>query len=215
MSLKDKKSKNTDHIFGSAWVYKTVKADWVKIIPPEIGDIKHSVRSDDHAGWLLCNGREVSTTIYSDLRNVISANFGTASTIGVFKLPDARGCVLGGINPSGSSSDLTTRLLGAKVGEENVTLTVAQMPTHTHTNNSGTNSEGIRFGLITANGGGTNNGSNLDTAPNGTEPNLGATPVELINTTTGNSQAHNNMQPTLFIGNVFIFAKHQTDYVAA
>ena len=86
MSLKDKKSKNTDHIFGSAWVYKTVKADWVKIIPPEIGDIKHSVRSDDHAGWLLCNGREVSTTIYSDLRNVISANFGTPSDGNVFKI---------------------------------------------------------------------------------------------------------------------------------
>ena len=36
MTLKERKSKDTDHIFGSAWVYKTAKADWVKIIPPEI-----------------------------------------------------------------------------------------------------------------------------------------------------------------------------------
>jgi microcystin-dependent protein len=210
MTLKEKKSKDTDHIFGSAWVYKTAKADWVKIIPPEIGDIKHSVRSDDHAGLLLCNGREVSTTTYFDLHNVISANFGTASTTGVFKLPDARGRVLGSINPSGPSgtTSLTTRLLGLKVGEENVTLTVAQMPEHTHTNNSSTT-----LGLMTANGQSTTDGTALDNQA--TEPNLGEGPKALINTTTGNSQAHNNMQPTLFIGNVFIFGKHQTDSVPA
>jgi microcystin-dependent protein len=213
MSLREKKSRDTEHIFGSAWVYKSAKADWVKIIPPEIGDIKHSVRSDDHAGWLLCNGREVSGIIYSDLRNVINENFNVGSTSGsTFNLPDARGRVLGGINPSGSSSDLTTRLLGAKVGEENVTLTVAQMPTHTHTNNSSTG-----FGLI---GSGvestTTSGVGLDTdTVSPFEPNLVTTPAALINTTTGNSQAHNNMQPTLFIGNVFIFAKHQTDSVRA
>jgi microcystin-dependent protein len=213
MSLREKKSKDIDHIFGSAWVYKTAKADWVKIIPPEIGDIKHSVRSDDHAGWLLCDGREVSGIIYSDLRNVINENFNVGSTSGsTFNLPDARGRVLGGINPSGSSSDLTTRLLGAKVGEENVTLTEAQMPTHTHTNNSS-----IDLGLMTTNTIGQDatafNTDVLDVTT--TEANLFIRPAALINTTTGNSQAHNNMQPTLFIGNVFIFAKHQTDSVPA
>ena len=200
MSLKEKKSRDTEHIFGSAWVYKSAKADWVKIIPPEIGDIKHSVRSDDHAGWLLCNGREVSKPIYLDLFNVINENFNVGSTSGsTFNLPDARGRVLGGINPSESGSDLATRLLGAKVGEENVTLTVAQMPEHTHT---------------------------VSSIPSGTQRvvdiggDLGTVVSDDVATTltsssTGNSQAHNNMQPTLFIGNVFIFAKHQTESVRA
>lgn len=198
MSLKEKKSRDTEHIFGSAWVYKSAKADWVKIIPPEIGDIKHSVRSDDHAGWLLCNGREVSKPIYLDLFNVINENFNVGSTSGsTFNLPDARGRVLGGINPSESGSDLATRLLGAKVGEENVTLTVAQMPEHTHTVTVPSDTQRVI----------------------GTE--LGTTVVSddvaktVTSSSTGNSQAHNNMQPTLFIGNVFIFAKHQTDSVRA
>jgi|LakMenE18May11ns_1017448.scaffolds.fasta_scaffold9935119_4 microcystin-dependent protein len=207
MSLKEKKSKDIDYIFGSAWVYKTAKGDWVKIIPPEIGDIKHSVRSDDHVGWLLCNGREVSRTTYLDLYNVIQANFGTPSTGEVFKLPDARGRVLGGINPSGSSSDLTTRLLGAKVGEESVTLTVAQMPAHTHTNNSVLNS----LGLMTANGTGTATGADTSAG----EPSVTELPKALINDSTGGGGTHGNMQPTLFIGNVFIFAKHQTESVRA
>ena len=200
MTLKERKSKDTDHIFGSAWVYKTAKGDWVKIIPPEIGDIKHSVRSDDHAGWLLCNGREVSTTTYSDLNNVISANFGTASNTDVFKLPDARGRVLGSINPSGPSgtTSLTTRLLGAKVGEESVRLTVDQMPAHTHT---------------------------VGPIPNGTQnifttDSTGITAADEVTTTvtsgsTGGGGTHGNMQPTLFIGNVFIFGKHQTESVRA
>ncbi len=209
MSLKEKKSKDTDHIFGSAWVYKTAKADWVKIIPPEIGDIKHSVRSDDHAGWLICDGREVSKTTYLDLFNVINENFNVGTTSGsTFNLPDARGCVLGAIGTGvvGPIS-LSPRGLGHKVGDENVTLTVDQMPTHTHTNNSSTG-----FGII-GSGASTSNGSGLDNTTG--EPNLVTTPAALINTTTGNSQPHNNMQPTLFIGNVFIFAKHQTDAVPA
>lgn len=200
MTLKERKSKDTDHIFGSAWVYKTAKADWVKIIPPEIGDIKHSVRSDDHVGWLKCDGREVSKTTYLDLFNVISENFNVGSTSGsTFNLPDARGCVLGAIGTGvvGPIS-LSPRGLGEKIGEENVTLTINQMPAHTHS--VGSIPDGTQN--IAALGGG-----DLTAADESR--------TTITSGSTGSGQSHNNMQPTLFIGNVFIFAKHQTDAVPA
>jgi len=201
MTLKEKKSKDVDYIFGSAWVYKTAKADWVKIIPPEIGDLKYSVRSDNHAGWLLCNGSEVSKIEYLDLFNVINNNFDVDGTSGsTFNLPDARGRVLGSI---GTGTGLSPRTLGQRVGAETHALTIPEMPAHTHS------VELIPTGTQTV---------ATDDGTAGTAANEGTTTVTSGSTggTTGNATvAHNNMQPTLFIGNTFIFAKHQTDSVPA
>lgn len=203
MTLKELKSKDHDHIFGSAWVYKTAKADWVKIIPPEIGDIKMSIRSDAHAGWLKCDGSAISRTTYSDLYAVIGENFGAGNGSSTFNLPDARGCVLGAIgtgvvpvSPTDpTTKPLTNRPLGEKVGDETHTLTVDEIPAHRH-QYSGVAGQGNFSG-------GADNSA--DEANRPTE-----------NTTyTGGDDAHNNMQPTLFIGNTFIFAKHQTDAVPA
>jgi len=201
MTLKELKSKDHAHIFGSAYVYKNAKADWVKIIPPEIGDIKMSIRSDAHAGWLKCDGSAISRTTYADLWAVIGTNFGAGNGTTTFNLPDARGRVLGGIGTGRNNTDsanLTARALGAKVGHETHTLTVAEIPAHTHI---------------------------VGSIPNGTQDiaafgTSGITAADEVRTTvesepTGSSGAHNNMQPTLFIGNTFIFATHQTDMVPA
>lgn len=195
MSLKEKKSKDHDHIFGSAWVYKTAKGDFVKIIPPEIGDIKMSIRSDAHAGWLKCDGSAISRSVYTDLFAVIGTNFGVGNGTTTFNLPDSRGRVLGSI---GTGTGLTARTLGQTTGTETHTLTVSEIPSHTHSVDlipDGTQS-------IAAAGGG------------------GLTAADEVRTTitsgsTGGGGAHNNMQPTLFIGNTFIFAKHQIDAVPA
>lgn len=199
--LKAKQSKTTNQIRGTMFVYKDEASDWVKLTGPEIGDIKYSVRSDNHYGWLKCDGTAISRTTYSDLFDVIGTSFGSGDNSTTFNLPDCRGRVLGGI---GTGSDLTARSLGASVGAETHTLTTSEMPSHTH----GNNSVGGILGLMTANGSDTA-GSGLDNSSS--EPNLYATPVELIINSAGGGGAHNNMQPTLFIGNVFIFGTHQVN----
>lgn len=160
-----------------------------------IGNIKYSVKNTDHDGWLVCNGRTLNVAAYPDLFALIGTSFGTAGA-GTFKLPDCRGRVLGGI---GQGSGLTNRSLGNSVGEEVHTQTVSEMPSHTHTSNA----VGGTLGLISSDGANTASGG-LDSTAN--EPNLYTTPVALTIDPTGDGQAFNVMQPTLFIGNVFIYS---------
>lgn len=195
---KQEHAKDIRKIFGSVKIYKSAADDWVTIHSPEIGDIKHSVRSDDHAGWLKCDGRAVSRATYGDLFLTIGITFGAGNGTTTFNLPDAQGRVLGGV---GTGTGLSARSQGQKVGAETHTLTSAEMPSHTHNSNA----VGGTLGLIKADGSSTA----IEGDNSGVEPNIFAAPVELTIDATGNGQAHNNMQPTLFIGNVFIFGSHQ------
>lgn len=54
-----------------------------------IGDYKYSARSNDHLGWLICNGRSLSRTEYPALFQVIGTSFGNTNTTD-FYLPDYR-----------------------------------------------------------------------------------------------------------------------------
>jgi microcystin-dependent protein len=81
------------------------------------------------AGWLLCDGQTVSRTTYATLFNAIGITYGGGDGIRTFTLPDFRGRTLIG---AGQGSGLTVRRLGDKLGEETHTLTIAEMPSHTH-----------------------------------------------------------------------------------
>ena len=48
-------------------------------------------------GWLLCNGKAISRTAFSDLFNVISISWGSGDNINTFNLPDMRGTFLRGV----------------------------------------------------------------------------------------------------------------------
>jgi microcystin-dependent protein len=118
---------------------------------------------------------------------MIGISYGS-HTQGTFKLPDARGRVLGGI---GQGYQLTNRTLGQTAGEEEHTLTVGEMPNHTHTVTNTVRITGNNtLGSID------NSGGELDCN------NTYTTTTSAV----GGGGAHNNMQPTLFIGNVFIFS---------
>lgn len=184
---------------------------------PMVGDLRWSVRDEDSDGWLLCDGRALNEADYPDLFRVVGNTFGGGE--GYFNLPDPRGRVAG---VAGHGSGLTARSTGASVGEETHTLTIPEMPSHNHTattaaaggHSHDSNSTGI-LGLMTTSTGGYNTFGGGDHTPG--EPNLYAPAVELdIHSVadhthavtvgmTGGSRAHNNMQPTLFIGNIFIF----------
>jgi len=221
--LKTNHSRNIQYIMGELFLYNEDQNDWVRIFPKDIGDIKYSVRSDDHNGWLKCDGRSLSRTDYTDLFDIIGTSFGSAD-INHFNLPDTRGRVLGAV---GTGAGLTARSLGQTVGTETHTLTVNQMPTHSHTgttDSSGThthssNAVGGTVGLAIADG--TNTVTETDAS--GGELNVWTTPQALsidsagahthafTTGTTGSSQSFNIMQPTAFVGNVFILGSYDRD----
>ena len=155
-----------------------------------IGDIKQSAQTANHGKWYLCNGQALSRSTHSALFAIIGTSFGVGDDSTTFTLPDARGRVLG---TSGQGSGLTNRTAGQVVGTETETLTVRQIPSHDHPPSASAINQGIQFagggGGIFTNayaGGSVNNG-----------PNTGLR---------GGGASHNNMQPTLFIGNTFIYA---------
>lgn len=157
--------------------------NWCLILsnPYYIGDFKNSAQLANHGRWLLCNGQTVSRTTYSLLFSLIGTSFGIGNGSTTFTLPDCQGRVAGSI---GSGDGLTTRTAGQLIGAETHTLTIAQMPAHTHSSN-------VNVGGTT--GGGATVQSN------------GVTSVPTTSST-GGGGSHNIMQPTIFLGNTFIYA---------
>lgn len=166
-----------------------------------VGDYKFSaLTTSDSMGWLKCDGRSLSRTQYAQLYNVIGTSFG-ADNATTFKLPDCRGRVPAAI---GSGQGLTARSLGDIAGAETHTLSVNEIPSHNH----GVSDPGHRHGdvpdgtqsISALSGGGTTAADEPRTA-------LTASATTGISIdSTGGGQAHNNMQPTVFLGNVYIYS---------
>ena len=96
-------------------------------------------------GWLLCYGQAISRTVYSDLFIALSTTYNTGGEAGTdFRLPDLRGRVLAGKdNMGGTAANILTatvlsaaNTLGATGGTQTHTMTSAEMPSHTHTQNA-------------------------------------------------------------------------------
>ena len=190
-----------------------------------IGDYKYSATTTDANGWLFCNGRSLLISDYPELYDVIGDAFGAGE--GEFNLPDYRGSVLGAVGQS-DASDATNHPLGQFTGTEKHTLTIPEMPTHNHTgttNSAGNHTHGVTdpghshtyLGIQSQNVGGIGTDA-AENSPRPTETSgtsfteisinqAGAHTHTFTTDNTGGSLPHNNMQPTLFGGNVFILAK--------
>ena len=170
-----------------------------------IGDYKYSARSDDHLGWLVCDGRLLNRVENKALFDVIGTTFGN-TTSSNFRMPDFRGRVFGGLNVSGNrNNSYSVRNLGDAVGAETHTLVINEMPSHNHTINDPGHTHTYVNNL---NDQGVNTITTQDSAADNADLNqtTGSTTTGITINNRGGDQPHNNMQPTVFAGNVYVFA---------
>ncbi len=91
------------------------------------GTIIQSAAVNIPNGWLLCNGDLLSRLIYANLFSAVGYTYGGSDLS--FNIPDLRGrSVIG----AGTGSALTTRNLGDLGGAETHTLSVNEIPAHSH-----------------------------------------------------------------------------------
>lgn len=90
---------------------------------PYLGEIRMFGGNFAPVGWALCDGRTLSISDNDALYALIGSTYG-GDGVTTFALPDLRGRA-----PLHQSSAYP---LGARGGSETVTLTTAQLPSHTH-----------------------------------------------------------------------------------
>jgi microcystin-dependent protein len=130
-------------------------------------------------GWALCNGQLLPINQNQPLFSLLGTTFGGDGRVN-FALPDLRSQV-----PIHVGSGHT---LGEKGGQQAHTLSIAELPTHTHVLKA-TNTNGATKFLANNYLGAFNNGYSAPAGLTSMEPSTIA-PV-------GGSQAHLNMQPFL------------------
>lgn len=147
-----------------------------------IGAITAFAGTTPPEGYVFCDGRLISRTVYANLFSVIGTTYGVGDGSTTFALPDLRGRVVLGV---GQGSGLSNRVLGDTIGTETHVLTVDQMPAHGHqivvTNNAGSTVGRLARGNT------------------GTIFSNGNTVVQ------GMDEAHPNMQPSIAL-NYIIYA---------
>ena len=150
---------------------------------PYVGEIRMFAGNFAPAGWMFCEGQLLPISEYETLFNLIGTTYGGDGQ-STFALPDLRGRI-----PIHQGNGTVLAETG---GVETVTLTVSQMPAHSHP--------------LLASGDQTNTlnpGGNLLGAPLTATPFFAATPALALSaqaiTSVGGSQPHDNFQPYLCI----------------
>ena len=148
-----------------------------------VGSITLWSGSTTPTNWLLCDGREVSRETYSELFAAIGTIWGAGDGSTSFNLPDFTDKFT-----LGAGGDVDLAETG---GEKEVTLTVEQIPPHTHSYQKNISSQNLATGNYSVH----NWNSNSTTG------------------STGGGQPHNNMPP--YVGSYYIIKAKQSAGVIA
>ena len=155
---------------------------------PYVGEIRMFAGNFAPNGWMFCEGQTLPISENEVLFQLIGTTYGGDGQ-STFNLPNlaSRFPIHMGTGPGG-----TTFQIGEQAGTEQETLTVQQIPAHTHP--AGCNSGGV------------NNSSNPQDSvwnPSDISQYTTAAPTTSLNanaiSTTGGSQPHENVQPFLCI----------------
>lgn len=155
---------------------------------PYIGEIRMFAGNFAPAGWMFCEGQIVSIWEYETLFNLIGTTYGGDGQE-TFGLPDMRGRIP--IHNGTNSFD--SYQLAQSDGVEEVTLTINQIPAHSHNLQASTDladtSSPVNAYLST-----NPSGSKIYSSANPTMP---LSPQSII--PVGGSQPHTNFQPYLCV----------------
>jgi len=102
---------------------------------PYVGQIASVGFNFAPIGWLKCEGQLVQIAEFETLFNLIGTTYGGDGQT-TFALPDYRGRTLIGV---GQGPGLSSRVLGEQGGTTSPTLSVANLPAHSHTIGANTN----------------------------------------------------------------------------
>lgn len=162
---------------------------------PYVGEIRIFAGNFAPAGWMFCEGQLVPIAEYETLFNLIGTTYGGDGQA-TFALPDLRGRL-----PMHQGNGF---ILAEAGGVENVTLSIAQIPVHTHT----------ALATVNQNTAALPGGNFLASGPDIYEENTaGNLTMFSALSAAGGSQPHDNFQPYLcldFIISLFGIFPSQT-----
>lgn len=160
-------SKSNDYVLtyrsvGATGLYKQTRDTFIGDLGIPIGGIFPYAGTNVPYGFLLCDGSEVEIAKYQNLYDTIGVTYnGSTPLIGfnTFRLPDLRGrfalgrdnmdngltvplavgtYVDSGGGTAGRVPDIKAQTVGGDAGQSSTTLTLSNLPEHTHTLKNGT-----------------------------------------------------------------------------
>jgi microcystin-dependent protein len=162
-----------------------------------VGDLKWSAITDNSLavrGWLKCDGSSVSRTTYSALFAIIGTTYGSVNGSS-FNLPNCKGRVLAATGQPYNTA--TTLAQGNSFGYQTHTLSVNEMPSHTHTGHTDQNTDTPESETVV--------GSVTAVHSNAVVSGANQHTLTFTTNATGGSQAFDIQQPTIVVGDVFIY----------
>lgn len=159
-------------------LWKTLNVKVTDTLP--VGTIIPYAGTTIPSNYMKCEGQELSRIEYDILFSAIGTTYGVGDGTTTFNLPNLKGRVITGID----SNDTAFDTLGEKGGEKTHTLTIQEIPSHSHnityikSASTPLNSNGLSGYSENNNGVGTNTNAIQNT---------------------GEDQAHNNLQPYIVL----------------
>lgn len=154
---------------------------------PYVGEIRMFAGNFAPSGWQFCDGALLPIAENDTLFTLIGTTYGGDGE-STFQLPDLRGRLP--MHQGANPATLTSYVLGQQGGVETVTLTVQQMPNHSHT-----------LTATTATGTQKNPGGNVLANSQGAQPYIEESADAALHTQAlapaGGNQPHENRQPYL------------------